>query len=405
MFWIDIDQFRLVNEIQGYEVGDEVLVATAEALRALNGDALVSHLGGDRFAVVRNDLSGEHAERHAQATLGALQDLSPRSATHRLNLMASIVVVDGAEVDGKASDLMHAADSGFAAAKAAGGNQVYVYRRDDPAIARRQQSVHWITQVDDALDRGHLRLRCQPIVPLRPGGGMTRHFEVLLGVATEDSESLPIAEFIEAAERYNRMRAVDRWVARTVVDWIAAHRSLMPQLHGFAVNLSGQTASDPEFVAYVRDLVQRADIDPSWMSFEVTETAAVADLTAGAGIVQELKKLGFKVALDDFGSGLASYSYLKELPVDWLKIDGVFIRKIAAGRDDYEVVKSINDIGHFLGKQTIAEYVVDDQILSLVRQLGIDFGQGFGISPPMLMEDLVEVATETSSPSPTKHSA
>lgn len=234
---------------------------------------------------------------------------------------------------------------------------------------------------------------------------MTRHFEVLLGVATEDSESLPIAEFIEAAERYNRMRAVDRWVARTVVDWIAAHRSLMPQLHGFAVNLSGQTASDPEFVAYVRDLVQRADIDPSWMSFEVTETAAVADLTAGAGIVQELKKLGFKVALDDFGSGLASYSYLKELPVDWLKIDGVFIRKIAAGRDDYEVVKSINDIGHFLGKQTIAEYVVDDQILSLVRQLGIDFGQGFGISPPMLMEDLVEVATETSSPSPTKHSA
>ena len=188
--------------------------------------------------------------------------------------------------------------------------------------------------------------------------------------------SLPVAEFIAAAERYNRMRAVDRWVVRAVMQWIAAHRQHMPELHGFAINLSGQTASDPGFVGFVREQFQQTDIEPSWVSFEVTETAAVADLTSSAGIIRELKAMGCKVALDDFGSGLASYSYLKELPVDWLKIDGVFVRKIAATREDYAVVKSINEIGHFLGKKTIAEYVADDEILRLVREIGVDYAQG-----------------------------
>jgi EAL domain-containing protein (putative c-di-GMP-specific phosphodiesterase class I) len=174
------------------------------------------------------------------------------------------------------------------------------------------------------------------------------------------------------------------------MEWIAAHREHMPALHGFAVNLSGQTASDPSFIDFVREQFQRTGIDPSWLSFEVTETAAVADLSKSAGIIQDLKSMGCKVALDDFGSGLASYSYLKELPVDWLKIDGVFVRKIAGSREDLAVVKSINEIGHFLGKKTIAEYVLDDKILRLVRALGVDYAQGFGISPPLLMDELLQ---------------
>ena len=213
-------------------------------------------------------------------------------------------------------------------------------------------------------------------------------------MADASRESLPIAEFIEAAERYKRMRAVDRWVTKSVFDWIATHREEMPQLHGFAVNLSGQTASDPAFVEFVRQQFRRTAIKPDWISFEVTETAAVASLSGTAGIIHELKKLGCKVALDDFGSGLASYSYLKELPVDWLKIDGVFVRDIVNDREDYAVVKSINDIGHFLGKQTIAEYVKDRPTLELVREIGVDFAQGFGISPPMLLDDLLPYLAE-----------
>jgi EAL domain-containing protein (putative c-di-GMP-specific phosphodiesterase class I) len=306
-------------------------------------------------------------------------------------LTASVGVVGmGAPRQDGLGELLQAANDALAAAKAAGGDRSYVYDADDPEMARRKESVHWVMQVDEALDRGYLRLRCQPIVPVRPGGGLQPHYEVLLGVHSGAAEPLPIAEFIDAAERYNRMRAVDRWVTRTVMDWIAAHRGHMPALHGFAVNLSGQTASDASFVDFVREQFQRTGIDPAWLSFEVTETAAISNLANSAGIVQDLKSMGCRMALDDFGSGLASYSYLKELPVDWLKIDGVFVRKIASCREDLAVVKSINEIGHFLGKKTIAEYVADDEILRLVRVIGVDYAQGFGISPPMLMDELVQ---------------
>jgi EAL domain-containing protein (putative c-di-GMP-specific phosphodiesterase class I) len=152
------------------------------------------------------------------------------------------------------------------------------------------------------------------------------------------------------------------------------------------------TASDPGFLDFVREQFQRTGIDPAWLSFEVTETAAVSDLSSTAGIIHDLKALGCKVALDDFGSGLASYSYLKELPVDWLKIDGVFVRKIAASGEDYAVVKSINEIGHFLGKKTIGGYVADEQIPRCISEIGVDFAQGYGIAPPMLLDDLLDDA-------------
>jgi EAL domain-containing protein (putative c-di-GMP-specific phosphodiesterase class I) len=309
-----------------------------------------------------------------------------------LSVSVSIGMVAFAAVeDPSVSSLMQAADDALSAAKSDGGNRVFVYDQEDPAIQGHRDSVHWVAQVDDALERGQLKLRCQAIVPVMPDAGLAPHFEVLLGVTNSAREALPIAEFIDAAERYNRMRVLDRWITRTVIEWIAANRSEMPRLHGFAVNLSGQTASDPAFIDYVRQLFVRTGIDPSWLSFEVTETAAVADLRSSAGIVQDLKALGCRVALDDFGSGLASYSYLKELPVDWLKIDGAFVRRIAADREDYGVVKSINEIGHFLGKKTIAEYVADADILRLVTEIGVDFAQGFGISPPSLMDDLVKL--------------
>lgn len=390
VLWVDIDQFRLINDIHGYDVGDRLLVAIARQLEAIAGPGLVGHLGADRFAILRNDIGTTDAEQQAAGLCEAVQQLQVTESGQNIGVTTSVAVVGLNDVAGGFGRLMQAADNALAAAKAGGGNRAYLYREDDPDIARRNEQVHWVAQVDEALDHGHLRLRCQPIVPVRPGGGLVPHYEVLLGVASGSSDPLPVAEFIAAAERYNRMRAVDRWVAGTVIDWIAAHRQLMPALHGFAVNLSGQTASDPSFVDFVRQRFDQTGIDPSWVSFEVTETAAVGDFLRTTGIIQALKAMGCKVALDDFGSGLASYSYLKELPVDWLKIDGVFVRKIASDREDYAVVKSINEIGHFLGKKTIAEYVVDDETLNLVREIGVDFAQGFGISPPLLMDDLAQ---------------
>jgi len=390
LLWLDVDQFRLVNDIHGYETGDRLLVAVARLLEGIKGVKVLGHLGGDRFALMLPDISRAAGGQRADDICELVGNMPFEWSGPGIAISASIGVVGmGAAWDGP-NKLLQAADTALAAAKAAGGDRSYVYREDDPEIARRKESVHWLVQVDEALDRGQLRLRCQPIVPVRQNDGLAPHYEVLLGVHSGAEKPLPIAEFIDAAERYNRMRAVDRWVARTVMEWIAAHREHMPALHGFAVNLSGQTASDPSFVDFAREQFHRTGIEPSWLSFEVTETAAVADLSASAGIIRDLKSLGCKVALDDFGSGLASYSYLKELPVDWLKIDGVFVRKIAASREDLAVVKSINEIGHFLGKKTIAEYVEDDKILRLVSAIGVDYAQGYGISPPLLMDDLIQ---------------
>lgn len=394
LLWIDLAQFRLVNDIHGYDTGDRLLMAVARALETVAVGSVAGHLGADRFALLLRDTELGAAEASAKQAGAAIADIPFEIDGQSLSLGVSIGVVELAIGEGSVSNLIRAAESAVAAAKLAGGG-VYVYREDDPDIVRRRQSVQWVAQVDEALEHGRLHLRCQPIVPVNEGSGLSPHYEILLGVADASGEALSIVEFIEAAESYNRMRAVDRWVTRTVIDSIAQNRHQMSELHGFAVNLSGQTASDPGFVDYVREHLQRTGIDPEWLSFEVTETAAVTDLTSSANIVHDLKAMGFKVALDDFGSGLASYAYLKELPVDWLKIDGAFVRKIAADREDYEVVKSINDIGHFLGKETIAEYVADREILRLVREIGVDYAQGYEISPPLLLDDLMRQCSKT----------
>jgi len=399
MLWVDIDQFRLVNDIYGYDTGDRLLIAVAKVLAQVKGAKVLGHLGSDRFGALLPDIPQRDGERRAEGICEAVRDMAFDWPGQGMNLSVSVAAVGMAAGNNGVSGLLTTAEGALAMAKAAGGDQVYAYNDGDPIIAQRKESVQWVVRVDEALAHGELKLRCQPIVPVRPSEGLVPHYEVLLGVKSGASESLPIAEFIEAAESYNRMRAVDRWVVRTTMEWIDAHRQHMPALRGFAVNLSGQTASDPSFIDFVRQQFQRTRLDPAWLSFEITETAAVADLSRTAAIIRELKAMGCMVALDDFGSRQASYSYLKEMPVDWLKIDGAFVRKIASDQEDFAVVKSINEIGHFLGKKTIAEYVADDDILRLVREIGVDYAQGFGISPPMLLDDLIRPAdaeTDTS---------
>ena len=387
---LDIDHFRLVNDVHGYDTGDRLLIALAGFLQRVGEADLVGHLGGGRFAVLRPGVDIEAGRPWADQLCRGTHTLPFVWPGQALNLSLSVGVVSCAEFEPDAGVLLQAAESALRAAKSAGGDRTYLYRREDPAIAKQAESVQWVMQVDRALDAGELRLRCQQIAPVCAGEGLRPHYEVLLGVRSESGGILPAAEFIDAAERYHRMRAVDRWVVRTVFEWIAAHRDSMAQLHAFAINLSGQTASDPEFIGFVREQLRSAELDPSWVSFEVTETAAIADLGRSAGIIRDLKALGCKVALDDFGSGLASYSYLRALPVDWLKIDGVFVRDIAHDENDYAVVRSINEIGHFLGKQTIAEYVTDGDVLRLVGEIGVDYVQGYGVAPPMLMDELLE---------------
>jgi diguanylate cyclase (GGDEF)-like protein len=388
LMWVDIDRFRLINDMHGYEAADRLLVAVARQLEQTPGAELVGHIGGDRFALALPGVAPRQAMTWAETICAALRMLTLEDREQRINATASVGVA--ALDQGGVEELMVAAEHAVTAAKAAGGDRPYRYTPDDPDIQRNRDSAQWLIQVDESLERGQMHLRCQPIVPLRPDSGAQFHYEVLLGVSNTASEALELLPFIEAAERYQRMRNVDRWVLKAITTWIDEHRSQMDRFHGFAVNLSGQTASDPSFVEFARQQFERRRIAPGWISFEITETSAMTDIAASVGIVHDLKSLGCKVALDDFGSGLASYAYLKELPVDWLKIDGAFVRRVAATREDFAVVKSINDIGHFLGKKTIAEFVADQSTLDHVRALGVDFAQGHLISPPRRIEALLE---------------
>ena len=388
LLWIDIDQFRLVNEMYDYATGDRLLAALARVIEECPGEKVVAHLGGDRFGVLLAGIFVEKAFEWAERLLAEVRSLRFDWQAPSTTLHVSIGLAGIDEGSEAAADLTRAVEYALTAAKKAGGDQAYIYRDDDPTIAQQRDSVEWLVRVDEALVDGRLHLRGQPIVPVRPDAGLAPHVEVLLGVSNAADEALPIAEFIEAAERYKRMRAVDRWITREVFDWVVANRDLMPSIHGLAVNLSGQTVSDPTFVEFVRQQFNRTGIEPHWISFEVTETAAVASLSHAVGIIHGLRGLGCRIALDDFGSGQASYSYLKELPVDWLKIDGVFVRNITSDSNDLAVVKSINEIGHFLGKKTIAEYVKDAATLEMIREIGVDYAQGFGVARPLLLDDL-----------------
>ena len=390
LIWIDIDNFCLINDIHGYGAGDSYLVALARLLEATLGDGvLLGHLGGDRFAALLSRTDVADGVQEARALCAEIAKIPSHKVESSLVITASIGVVGLDDLDAGLQQLLQAAESAARAAKAAGGNQAVQFNGDAPGLSRHRRALEWVVQVDDALANGELKLRCQPIVPIDKTRGLASHYEVLLGVKNSDGELLPIGEFISAAERYQRMGTLDRWITRTVFEWIERQRERMDEFSGFAINLSGQTITDPSFLEFVRDLFARHPILPHWVSFEVTETAAVSDLTIAAEIIKGIKGLGCHVALDDFGSGTASYAYLRELPVDFLKIDGVFVRNIAKNADDRAVVKSINDIGHFLGKQTIAEYVLDDAVLQHVVELGVDYAQGYAISPPILMDSLL----------------
>jgi EAL domain-containing protein (putative c-di-GMP-specific phosphodiesterase class I) len=246
-------------------------------------------------------------------------------------------------------------------------------------------------EVDRILDDEALYLRCQRIQPILGGGTQPSHFEVLLGVRGADGRDLSTPEFIEAAERYHRMPEVDRWVIRTAFRWIAENQDGLHQVDGFSINLSGRSLNDAGLLQFIMEEMETTGVPTHKLCFEVTETVGVASLSETADFIREIKKAGCKFSLDDFGSGMSSYAYLRHLPVDFLKIDGAFVKDMANNPFDAAVVKSICEIGHFMDKKVIAEYVENDAILEQLRALGVDCAQGYGIEKPIAMRDLTSL--------------
>ncbi len=389
--WMNLDNFSVFNDTCSYEVGDKLLVTVAGMLEQHFGQlGVLGHLGGDKFGALLNDCSPERGAALAETFRSAVEQIPFYWNGRSMPVSISIALVDLAEASDSLAQLMQAADAALSAAKKARGNQVYRYSDSDDAIRQQRESMQWMLLVNQALEHGRLNLRCQKISPIDPGKGFSPHYEVLLGVTDESGKSLHIGNFISAAEKYNRMAQVDRWVVNTAISWVAKHRQHLAGLGGFAINLSGHTLNDEGFVTFVDELFQKTQVPGGYISFEVTETLAIANLERAGRIINALKDLGCKFALDDFGTGLSSYSYLKSLPVDYLKIDGAFVKEIHSDRNNYAVVKSINEIAHFMGKYTIAEYVEDADILRCLQEIGVDYAQGYGIEKPRPLDELTQ---------------
>lgn len=233
--------------------------------------------------------------------------------------------------------------------------------------------IEWVARIDEVLEDGRLQLWCQRITPIASCSEMMPHYEILLRLRDQDGWWIAAGEFIQTAEFYHRMVAIDQWVIQSAFRWMADHKERLEQLGGMAINLSGQSLNDRRLVRFIKREFARTGVPPQRVCFEITETAGVANLSHTAQLIGAVKELGCYFSLDDFGSGLSSYSYLKNLPVDYLKIDGTFVKDIATSPSDYAVVKSINEIGHFMGKKVIAEFVESKAILGKLQEIGVDF--------------------------------
>ena len=378
--YLDLDQFKIVNDTCGHGAGDELLKQLVVQLRGgiREGDTL-ARLGGDEFGLLLENCSLASAERAAQNLLERVRRFrfAWLGKTFEVGVSIGLVPIDASS--GDVAGVLSAADIACYTAKDLGRHRVHVYRSDDTEVSRRQGEMSWISRIKQALRDGQFQLFAQPIVSARDGE--LRDREVLLRLEGDGGELVLPDAFVPAAERYGVMPAIDRWVVERVVSSCGSWREELPGA-GCSINLSGASVNDDGFLRFVRGAIERNGVTPESLCFEITETAAIVNLSRAAHFVRELRAVGCRFALDDFGSGLSSFSYLKNLPVDYLKIAGGFVRGLVDDPVDAAMVEAINRIGHVMGLQTIAEYVEHDSLLARIREIGVDYVQGNAIAPP-----------------------
>jgi len=398
LLYLDLDQFKIVNDTCGHIAGDELLKQLAHHLaREIRTSDVLARLGGDEFGIILERCSVDKARRIADGLRQFVKDFrfAWQQRSFEIGVSIGLVPID---VDvGSLTDVLAAADSACYVAKDEGRNRIHEYQPGDAALAQRQGEMQWVHRLRHGLEANSFDLYCQSIVPLASGAAGAhrpeRFVEVLLRLHDQDLV-LPAA-FIPAAERYHLMPAIDRWVIEnvfTLLQRCAAQTRAPVPVDRIAINLSGQSLGDEHFLDFVVDGFVRYHVQPSTICFEITETAAIANLARARDFIVRLKKMGCRFALDDFGSGLSSFGYLKSLPVDYLKIAGDFVRDVVEDPVDYAMVEAINQIGHVMELITIAESVETPEILERLRLSGVDYGQGFGIDAPRPLHAVLALA-------------
>ena len=385
LLYLDLDQFKVVNDTCGHAAGDELLRQISALLRTkLRARDTLARLGGDEFGVLLEHCSVIEAKRIANSLREVLQGYRFVWSNRTFTIGVSIGLVPITQAGETLAGVFSAADSSCYAAKEKGRNQVHVYQAGDTLLAQRNGEMRWMPRIQEALADERFRLYYQPILPVRSEATDGVHGEILVRMLDEAGRIVLPSAFLPAAERYGLMLALDRWVVSRSLEALSA-----PHLDGdvtFAINISGQSLGAADFLEFVIEQINSTRVSPSKLWFEITETSAVSELAHALRFIDTLKALGCRFALDDFGTGLSSFSYLKTLPVDYLKIDGGFVTGLVADDIDRVMVEAVNHVGHMMGLKTIAEWVESQAILTKLRQIGIDYGQGFALGRPQPLD-------------------
>ncbi len=380
--YLDLDQFKVVNDTCGHMAGDALLRQLAALLeeRIRSSDTL-ARLGGDEFGLLLEGCTLEKAGQVAETLRDVVSGFRFSWDNKPFDVGVSIGVAPIKAASESVNSLLSTVDAACYVAKELGRNRVHIYQPDDQELSRRAGEMQWSQRLSQAIREDRLQLHAQRIVPLQEGDRAPAHAELLVRLIDESGRQVPPMSFIPAAERYGLMPTLDRWVIRSVLERLARLGAL-PENTLYAINLSGQSLGDPKMLGFILDQLDATGLAPERICFEITETAAVANLRAASRFINTLRGIGCRFALDDFGSGMASFGYLRQLKVDYLKIDGRFVKNMRHDATDRAMVHAINDIGHVMGLRTVAEWVEDEETLALLRGMGIDYAQGYAIHRP-----------------------
>ncbi len=382
MCYLDLDQFKVVNDTCGHSAGDELLRQLAGLLRGKVRDTdVVARLGGDEFGVLLHKCPVARGFLAAESLRDAIRAFRFAWEGRSFQVGVSIGLVPIASDSGPIAEVFAAADVACYIAKDSGGNRIHRHQPDDIEDARRRGDMHWSTHIVSALDEDRFVLHFQRIVPIRGDDHGFPRCELLVRMLEEDRTIIPPGRFLAAAERYQHIARIDHWVLRRALAQLT-HSGNPLGADCFSLNISGQSLGDAGFLARVLAEIGSSGIDPARLCFEITETAAIGNMGRAMEFMAELRRLGCRFALDDFGSGLSSFSYLKSLPVDFLKIDGSFIRNLPHNASDRAMVNAIQQVARAVGVQTIAEFIESEATVEVLREIGIDYGQGYAIHAP-----------------------
>ncbi|MCW8932730.1 MAG: EAL domain-containing protein [Gammaproteobacteria bacterium] len=388
--YMDLDQFKIVNDTCGHAAGDELLRQLSSVLtnHVRERDTL-SRIGGDEFGLLLENCSLNDATNIAELIRQDIEDFrfSWSKKSFKLGVSLGLVMINDKSTTINA--LLSAADQACYMAKEQGRNQVKIYTESDKKLTLRSNEMHWVSRLHEALMHDHFELFYQPIISVQNTNYKKQeYYELLIRLHDSENKIMPPGSFLPAAERYGLMTAIDQWVIKNYFIWLKKNPEHLNKLKKCSINLSAQSLCDKNLLKFIKQQIEKYNIPANKLCFEITETAVISNLNGALKCINSLRKLGISFSLDDFGTGMSSFSYLKKLPIDNIKIDGSFIKDILVDKVDETLVNSIIDIGKVMNKETIAEYVESVEILEKIKELGIDYAQGYGIAKPESLRNI-----------------